>query len=55
LFNLGTQIKSQSIGGFGAPIVKDTFARLGIFGLIIKDLNAKSICVTSVLENTKMK
>jgi len=55
LFNLGTQIKSQSIGGFGVPIVKDTFARLGIFGLITKDLSARFICVTSVLKNTRMK
>jgi hypothetical protein len=33
-------------------IVKDTFVRLGIFGLITKVSNVKFICAKSVLENT---
>jgi hypothetical protein len=47
--------KEPEYRGFGVPIVKDTFARLGIFGLITKGSNVKFICVRSVLENTKMK
>jgi type II secretory ATPase GspE/PulE/Tfp pilus assembly ATPase PilB-like protein len=44
--------KGPEYRGFRCANCQRYIARLGIFGLMTRDLNAKSICVKNVSENT---